>query len=420
MLQGMLILLVFVLSAIGMMSKKLPALIALPLMAVLIAIISKIPFNEILTTIIGGGAVRLSSAMAAAMFGGMLSQVINRTGIANSIIKRAAELAGDNPMIVAFVIAAAVAFVFTSIGGLGAIIMVGTIVLPIMISVGINALLAASIMLISFKIGLLFNMYNYAFYSDVLGIPIADLKIFALVYGAITAIATIVFIIFNVRKSKTRTAWAMPNANMVKQDKKNVPIYALITPIIPILLVFIWNVNVIAAIIVGALYGILTTKPKEIVNILSSSFIEGIKDVAPAVALMIGIGMVLLAVMNEATASIMQPIIAAVVPSSKISYILFFALLSPLALYRGPLNLWGLGSGIAGLMLATGSLSPMVITAALLALSAVQDVADPTNTHNVWICNFVEVDTSTVLKKVFPYVFGVAVLCLIYTTMFIW
>lgn len=420
MLQGILILLVFVLCAVGMMSRKLPAIIALPVMAILIAIIARIPANDILTKIIGDGAVRLSSAMAAAMFGGMLSQVINRTGIANSIIKRAAELAGDSPVIVALVIAAAVAFVFTSIGGLGAFIMVGTIVLPIMISVGIDGIAAGSIMLIAFKIGILFNMYNYAFYSDVLGIPVQELKVFALVYGAITAVATTVFILVNVRKGRTRTAWAMPNSNMVDSDKKNVPVYALITPLIPILLVFVWKVHVIPAILLGALYGIITTKPKDIVNILSSSLIEGIKDVAPAIALMIGIGMVLLAVMNETTAAIMQPIITAVVPSSKITYILFFAILSPLALYRGPLNLWGLGSGIAGLMLAAGTLSPMTITAALLALSAVQDVADPTNTHNVWAANFLEIDTSALLKKTFPYVFGVAVVCLIYTTLFIW
>ncbi|MGF7057830.1 hypothetical protein [Brassicibacter mesophilus] len=420
MLQGILILLVFVLCAVGMMSRKLPAIIALPVMAILIAIIARIPANDILTKIIGDGAVRLSSAMAAAMFGGMLSQVINRTGIANSIIKRAAELAGDSPVIVALVIAAAVAFVFTSIGGLGAFIMVGTIVLPIMISVGIDGIAAGSIMLIAFKIGILFNMYNYAFYSDVLGIPVQELKVFALVYGAITAVATTVFILVNVRKGRTRTAWAMPNSNMVDSDKKNVPVYALITPLIPILLVFVWKVHVIPAILSGALYGIITTKPKDIVNILSSSLIEGIKDVAPAIALMIGIGMVLLAVMNETTAAIMQPIITAVVPSSKITYILFFAILSPLALYRGPLNLWGLGSGIAGLMLAAGTLSPMTITAALLALSAVQDVADPTNTHNVWAANFLEIDTSALLKKTFPYVFGVAVVCLIYTTLFIW
>lgn len=420
MLQSILILLVFVLCAIGMMSRKVPAIIALPLMAILIAIIVGIPAMEIMNDIVGNGAVRLAAAMAAAMFGGMLSQVVNRTGIAKSIIRRAAELAGDRPTIVAIIIAAAVAFVFTSIGGLGAFIMVGTIVLPIMISVGIPGLTAGSIMLLAFKVGILFNIYNYAFYSDVLGIPVAELKVFALVYGAITAIGTLVFIILNVNKKNTSTAWAMPNADKIRDDNKDVPVYALLTPVIPILLVFIWDVHVIPAIIVGGIYGILTTRPKDIVNLLSSSLIEGVKESAPAVSLMIGIGMVLLAVMHESTATIMQPLITAVVPSSKLSFVLFFAILSPLALYRGPLNLWGLGSGIAVLMLSAKTLSPMAITGALLALSAVQDVSDPTNTHNVWLGNFVEIDTSVILRKTFPYVFGIAVVSLVYTTLFFW
>ena len=420
MLQSILILLVFVLCAIGMMSRKVPAIIALPLMAILISIIAGIPAMEIMNDIVGNGAVRLAAAMAAAMFGGMLSQIVNRTGIAKSIIKRAAELAGDRPTIVAIVIAAAVAFVFTSIGGLGAFIMVGTIVLPIMISVGIPGLIAGSIMLLAFKVGILFNIYNYAFYSDVLGIPVEELKVFALVYGAITAIGMLIFILLNVNKKKISTAWAMPNSDKIKDNSQDIPIYALLTPVIPILLVFIWNVHVIPAIIVGGIYGVLTTRPKDIINLLSSSLIEGVKESAPAVSLMIGIGMVLLAVMHESTAIIMQPLITAVVPSSKLSYILFFAILSPLALYRGPLNLWGLGSGIAVLMLSANTLSPMAITGALLALSAVQDVSDPTNTHNVWLGNFIETDTSVILKRTFPYVFGIAVFSLIYTTLFFW
>ena len=32
-------------------------------------------------------------------------------------------------------------------------------------------------------------------------------------------------------------------------------------------------------------------------------------------------------------------------------YIIFFAILAPLALYRGPMNMFGLGSGIAALII---------------------------------------------------------------------
>ena len=35
-------------------------------------------------------------------------------------------------------------------------------------------------------------------------------------------------------------------------------------------------------------------------------------------------------------------------------FVLVFGLLSPLAIYRGPLNVWGLGSGIVALLASCG------------------------------------------------------------------
>lgn len=428
--QGILIILVFVFFAYLMVTQKMPALLALPSMAIVIAIIAGMPLNYIFSNIIGAGAVRLQGAMAAAIFGAILAQIINKTGISDNIVRTAAELGGDRPIAVALAITFAVALIFTSLGGLGSVIMVGTIVLPILISVGIEPVIAASLLLMGLNLGGLFNVMNYAFYQSALNLDMATIKSFALAFGIIAAVVLLLFIFINVPKKKTVAAWAM--STETHEEKPRVPWYALLTPIIPVLLLFIWplifkdaegkpiQIDIISAMLIGILYGILTTKPREIKNLLTSSIIEGIKDVAPALGLMIGIGILLLAVMDKTTAALISPIISKILPASKVGYVLLFVILSPLALYRGPLNLWGLGSGVAALMISAGILPPQAIMGALIATGNIQGVCDPTNTHNVWTAYFTNTDTTTILKKTLPYMLIVVLLDLIYVALFKW
>ncbi len=92
----------------------------------------------------------MSAAIMAVIFGAWLGQLMNRTGVTETIIKKSAELGGDRPMIVTLVMVVAVAILFTTLAGLGSIIMVGSIVLPILISVGVPAMSAACIFLMAF------------------------------------------------------------------------------------------------------------------------------------------------------------------------------------------------------------------------------------------------------------------------------
>jgi hypothetical protein len=76
---------------------------------------------------------------------------------------------------------------------------------------------------------------------------------------------------------------------------------------------------------------------------------------------------------------------------------------SPLALYRGPLNVFGVGIGIFSIMLGAGILPALAILAAIMSIVQVQNVCDPTNTHNVWIANFTGVPVGELTKQtIFP------------------
>ncbi|MEW8979050.1 MAG: transporter [Symbiobacterium sp.] len=405
--MGWVILLVFLVFAVLMYTKKLSAILALPMMALLIAYLPNpgAPLDAI-TLVFGTGATRLASAMMNAIFGAILAYVVYSTGIAETIVKKAAELAGDKTLPVALIMTLATAIAFIALGGLGSIIMVGTLVLPILIGVGIRPLAAASMFLLGISIGGLWNVANWGFYQSVLQVPMETISSFATTNALLLAIATLAYIIVNARPR--RTTWAMPTKPPT--EAPSVPGYALITPLIPVAILlgfqFIGGISfdINAALTIGALYGILTTRPRQILNTLGAAITEGIKNVAPVLGLMVGIGMAVVALTAEPVKAVMTPLLSAVVPKSPLGYVLFFGLLSPLALYRGPLNLYGLGAGVGAIL--TSVYQPHLVMGALMSTGMIQGVCDPTNTHNAWTAGFTKTDVNDILKATLPYVFA--------------
>src|SRR5262245_21934217 len=119
------ILLVFLLFAVLMYTKRLPALLALPIMALLIALLpsSHHPLDA-LNLVFDKGGVRLAGAMVNAVFGAILAQVVYSCRIAETLVRKVSELAGDRPIPVALTMMAATALAFLAVGGLGAVIMI--------------------------------------------------------------------------------------------------------------------------------------------------------------------------------------------------------------------------------------------------------------------------------------------------------
>ncbi|MFW6227802.1 MAG: citrate transporter, partial [Bacteroidota bacterium] len=169
-LQGIALLVIFVVITLLMSKRIWPALLAMPILAILIALIAGIKPQDIFQYIIGEGSLRLTEPIVISMFGGVLSILMQKTGIAEGFIKKGAELSGDNPLVIAFVMFLFIILLFTTLGGLGAMIMVGAIVLPILTSVGIGRLTAAVVMLMGVNIGGMFNVGNWSLYMNSLNL----------------------------------------------------------------------------------------------------------------------------------------------------------------------------------------------------------------------------------------------------------
>src|SRR6202163_1351168 len=177
-LSGIAIVAVFLLLAALMIARKLPALLAVPLMALATAALAGVPD---LASIVTLGAVKLAPVYATLFFGALLSRVVLSTGIAETLVTYAAEFGGDKPLVLSLLMCAVVAALFTAVTGLGAIIMIGTIVLPVMMTVGVPRAMSATLFLLAFGLGYILNITQWRFYTTLFGVDRATFQTYALV-----------------------------------------------------------------------------------------------------------------------------------------------------------------------------------------------------------------------------------------------
>ncbi|HEY9840666.1 MAG: citrate transporter [Candidatus Sericytochromatia bacterium] len=486
-----LLFLTFIGMTLLMFYRLLPALLALPLLAVLIALIGglnpddKFSSLDLITQVLGKGPLKLSGAYVVAMFGGMLSLILQKTGVAESFIKKGAELAGDKPWTISVVMLLLIALLFTTIGGLGAIIMVATIVLPVLAAVGVGPMTSVGIFLFGISIGGTLNVGNWALYREVLNLKAEQIQPFALLIFALLFAFALVYITlqlyFDGHELDIATlvrngvlallligggtaGWmlAVPVETKAGLTQLWGPVWtglqwgiglglgllgllvltrawrhreaeqhavhwsAYFAPILPLILILVYGADFIGAFVAGLLYAFAATYRRGRLNTLIQSSIEGAAVVMPAVLLMFGIGMILIAIMGPGgdikpedwpVLQLIQPVTAKVVPTSTLGYILLFSLAAPLALYRGPLNLWGMGFGLAPVFLAAG-LPAGAVMGLLMSVGQIQGISDPTNTQNVWLASEMRVDVQKVMWNTLPYAWGTAVLGLCASAIF--
>jgi hypothetical protein len=229
---------VFVGLVAAMYLRVLPALLALPVLALALAGIAGMGWKTILTDVVEGGGTRLGGAIYATLLGAVLAQLVEKTGIAQTAIKKTAELGGDRPLLLATLLTLVTAVLFITLGGLGAVIMVATIVLPILLSLGLRPLYVGCLFLLGLSLGGAFNLANWKLYQDTLGLKQGEIMHFALPFAVLMLVVVAVFIVVEHK----RIGQARFKAAVVETDAPAfVPWYALLTPIVPLLPVLFFN-----------------------------------------------------------------------------------------------------------------------------------------------------------------------------------
>ena len=218
-LQLVLIFAVFIAGVALMMTKKLPAILALPLMGILIAAVAGVPFisgdkevKTITAFVISAGATKLMATITVTIFGAIFAKVIYKEGISDAIIRKAAEMAGDKPVAIAVVLTGAIALIFTAMSGAGPVIMVSQIAIPLFLSAGIAPVVAASLILFGLNIGLLFNVAQYQLYVDTIGMSMDVIKSTSVVMGVVCVVVTLAYILVSLRGAKTSATSPQPRS----------------------------------------------------------------------------------------------------------------------------------------------------------------------------------------------------------------
>ena len=517
MLVSLLLIFVFLAFVVLMYLKKISAMLALPLMALVFAVVTDLPREYILAIFLEEWRQRFGAAIMAAIFGSILALFIRNQGIAEALARYAAELGGERPRLLGLSMMFVTALLFISLHGLGAVIMVGSIILPMMMSAGIAPLTASIIMLLGLSMGGTLNLVNWQLYVSILDLPKATVRDFMIIMFALYAIAGFAFCWWSLRPSQLHRFWSEPalkpapplrrltllapispllcvlllqwpivpsfvagllftilvstqagqlalvsllvlmvNLGVLSfylpelaaqhvergvsllfaaasgvlallpfilwtifalwrvQRRGEGPRFflAALVPIVPLLCIHFLGLDFVSAFLSGFLLAIVLTTRRETVQTFTKSTLDAFESVAPAVLLIIGIGILLATVSHENIRSALAPMLSKLTPQSPVIFVLMFGLLAPLALYRGPLNIWGMGSGLTAIFLGTGVLRPEVIMAVLASVSAVQAVCDPTNTHNAWIASQAKVETLDILRRTLPFIWLMSLVAL--------
>ena len=416
-MSGVLILVAMAVFVALMMTRVLATPLALLALSVVIGFLLGVPWiggtaaNTILGGIIAAGAATLAPTMVTVIFGSWLGAVMDETGIAQTLVRKAVELGGDRPYAVAFAVWFVSIFVGTVTGSAPAAILVGLIGIPAMLAAGVPRTVAASTVVIGLWCGNPLQLQTWKYLSQAMNVPQADVVGYMVRFLPIVLAAGVLFLFVQSRVSGRVYTWAVsaPRA----QPVRHAPWYSLITPAIPIGLVLGSaalgiSIDVIPALIIGIVYGVLTTKPREFNNVMLRTAYKGLELAAAPTYLFIVIGMLLTAVRMPGVVPALHPLVSAIAPHNPWVYALGFGLLAPLALYRGPLNIVGMGVGIAGVLLALGTYPALLVLGTFASQSGLIGVSDPTGTQTVWSAEYAGVRPEDVMRQTLPFTWAAA------------
>jgi TRAP-type transport system large permease protein len=420
--MGIVILLVILAAALLMVSGRLPTLVGLAGAAIVVALLSGAPLtgtNSVSDQVIAAGSIALASTMIAVLLGSWLAALIEETGIANTLVRLIVELGGESPYVVALGIFVAAVLVGMVTGSAPAAILVGIVGLPTMIAVGVPAKTAVGVVLMGMTAGEPLLTTDWQFFVTTTHVPLSTVRSIGITFLPFTLLIGIAYVFIELRRRGTVRSWALKVDKPVDnapQRSHEARWYSLLAPLVPIVFALGLNVAIPTSLLLGALYALVTTTaPKEYARRGLKTIYRGVEIAGPALLLYIAIGMVLAAVELPTTVAKLKPYASLVEVHNIVLFVVILGILAPLALYRGPLNLHGMGAGVAEVLIASRVYKPVTVLSMFWSFNLVQNSSDPTTSQGAWAAGYVGVRPEQVMKRTLPYAWATAVGCLILT-----
>lgn len=403
---------------IGYILKGGNLMIGFFVMAILWAIIGMVPFDTAIQKIFAEPATNYGPTIIYIVFGSWFGRVLVDSGIAPAISETTNKVGRKKPLLAAVLVLIVTAFIFVSAYGVGSVIAIGVILLPIMLSVGVPR----DIALVAFSMAIGAPMYiNVVLYNQIkVFFPKAAYNASYLRFGiiamAVQLIAVILFL-FIVRK-KIDPSKAELNLNTIgagmgdEKEVKSVPKIAFVIPIIPVLMNMLFHWDAVPALTLAILLGALLTgnmkNYKHFVNFMNETIKHAIADIAGLVMFLMSLAMFTGAASLNADS--FKPIFEAILPNSHLILALALGILAPLALFRGPLHVWGAGAATAAVLSGTGLFSDVFLLPLLYVPTLMAVSVDITQSWNVWGLDYMKVQSKDFLKYGVPVMWIVSII----------
>ncbi|NQX48034.1 citrate transporter [Paenibacillus tritici] len=367
-------------------------------------------FIDVLTNVFQTGPENYGKAILVNIFfGAFFGRVLIDTGIAATLIRKVVELGGDKPRVTMSLLCIVTAVIFTSMTGIGPVISIAVIVLPIMLSLGIPSPIALFSFMGSIMAGIFGNIVNFKQYQAIFATANESYASydyntyfkFGMIAMAVSLI--VVLVVSNVMMNKKISrAWA---ATPDTGATKDAPAISWISIILPVIGVVVLKVPIIFGFIFAALFALLTCGKLKggfanVCRMLSKQFSDGAIDVAP----MIGFLLTLSMFNNAATyaSPYFKELLDGAMPQTALLLCIVFAILTPLGFFRGPMNLVGSGSAILAVVVATAAW-PVQFLYPLFAITTVAPQhLDVTQSWVAWGFGYTKVPAKEYMKMSIP------------------
>ncbi len=406
-LTGVALLVVFLLVVAAIVRGQSP-IIMLLLLAITWALIAGVSVQDIQAKILQGGGVQYASAVIIIVFGAWFAQVLIQTGIAESVIRSAVELTGDRPMITAMTINAVTALLFTSMYGVGAAIAIGVIALPIMLSQGIPARVAAPVFTMGIGAGTYVNLLQFGTFEKLFpGIRYASPWLDFWFLGMLVYIGCAwLMIAWNLRHLGVRKFAAVDTAGVA--PRRRTPYYTYLVPVFPVLMTMIFHWQIIPTLLLSIVLALaLTGRGRSLqgqLNLFNKTFYDAFPDIATIAALWTICGMIIVAGQMPQVAGALRPLFAPILPHTPGQAAVFFGLLGGLgSIYRGPLVVVGTGAALLSIILAGHEIPTPYLYALWLGPTVFQGSCDPTNSWTLWTIGYTKVAQGEFLRTAMPF-----------------
>ncbi|MFJ5717577.1 hypothetical protein [Neobacillus sp. NPDC093127] len=371
----------------------------------------KITWDQAMTQIFQGGPESWGATAVVVVFGSWFGQVLVKTGVASKIIRMTVELGGDKPLVTTVLLSVVTGLIFTSTFGAGAVVAIGVIVLPILLSLGVPKSLAVSSYIMSVGSGMYVNIVLFKQMQAIFaGFEYdANYLKFGFTAMAVQLLIVILMLSIRLRKSKVSHAWA---ATASTSNVQNVPGIALITPLLPVVLAIGFNWQPIPAFIVSALFALFITGTiksyKDAEKVISKTFYDGVVDVAGLLGFLF-----ILPMFNKVSGAVspfFESILGGIMPTSTLTVALLFMVIAPLGLFRGPLTVFGAGAATIGILTGVADF-PIAFLFPLMYIPTISMniSACPTQSWNLWSINYTKTDTKSFLLSGAPWAWGVCI-----------